>query len=242
MGAGALDVWIMLAMLIEYPTNLGLCLFFAKKNGMYLVIRANKEQRQELEAGGIDPECRITWLGEAATADNWPAADAYMDLQFEEGPPSFPFQLTPSIPVIINDVTHTLKETGLRFIRINGWPGFLEKPIWEAAAESNQRPVAEKIARIFNKEILWCPDQPGLVSARVISQIINEAYLALEEGVSGKADIDIAMQTGTNYPLGPFAWSRRVGLKKWAALIKSLEQTNARYQAAPILVKEADDE
>jgi 3-hydroxyacyl-CoA dehydrogenase len=44
--------------------------------------------------------------------------------------------------------------------------------------------------------------------------IINEAYFALEDNVSTKAETDIAMKLGTNYPYGPFEWGQLIGLKK----------------------------
>lgn len=58
-------------------------------------------------------------------------------------------------------------------------------------------------------------DQIGFIAPRVIACIINEAYLALQEGVSTKDQIDLAMQLGTNYPLGPFAWADKIGKKKF---------------------------
>lgn len=47
----------------------------------------------------------------------------------------------------------------------------------------------------------------GFIFPRTISQIINEAYFALEEGVATKEDINRAMKFGVNYPKGPFEWS-----------------------------------
>ena len=41
--------------------------------------------------------------------------------------------------------------------------------------------------------------------------IINEAFLALQEGVSTKEEINTAMKLGTNYPLGPFEWVEKIG-------------------------------
>lgn len=47
----------------------------------------------------------------------------------------------------------------------------------------------------------------GFIFPRTISQIINEAYYALEDGVATKEDINRAMKFGVNYPKGPFEWS-----------------------------------
>lgn len=54
-------------------------------------------------------------------------------------------------------------------------------------------------------------DVPGMVVARVVSMIINEAYeLALQGGASPH-DIDAAMVLGTGYPRGPFRWADEWG-------------------------------
>ena len=37
------------------------------------------------------------------------------------------------------------------------------------------------------------------------------AYLALEEHVSTKEEINTAMKLGTNYPFGPFEWANAIG-------------------------------
>lgn len=48
----------------------------------------------------------------------------------------------------------------------------------------------------------------GFVYPRVLAQIVNEAYFALEDKIANKKDIDRAMKFGVNYPLGPFEWSQ----------------------------------
>ncbi len=77
-----------------------------------------------------------------------------------------------------------------------------------------------------------------MVSPRVISMIVNEAWFALQEGVSSREEIDIAMQLGTNYPYGPFAWGEKIGLKKIVSLLTRLSAQNPRYQVADLLLQE----
>ena len=56
----------------------------------------------------------------------------------------------------------------------------------------------------------WLPqrlaDVPGLVVARTIAMLVNEASDAVEQGVCDAAGADAAMTLGVNYPAGPFAW------------------------------------
>jgi 3-hydroxybutyryl-CoA dehydrogenase len=75
----------------------------------------------------------------------------------------------------------------------------------------------------------------GFVTPRVISMIINEACLALQEGVSTKEEIDTAMKLGTNYPFGPFEWMDRIGQDKIYALLLKLSRHQSRYLPAAYL-------
>jgi 3-hydroxybutyryl-CoA dehydrogenase len=86
----------------------------------------------------------------------------------------------------------------------------------------------------------WLPDEPGMVSPRVIAMIVNEAWFALEEGVSSREDIDVAMKLGTNYPFGPFTWGEKIGVKKIVSLLTTLHQKSPRYEVSASLKKEAE--
>ena len=142
-------------------------------------------------------------------------------------------------PVFINSVSITLKQllAPQQLYRINAWPGFLQRPVWEIAGAAND--VVFGIATALNKKLLFVKDEPGLVAAKIIAMIINEAYFALGEGVSTKNEIDIAMKLGTNYPYGPFEWAQKIGLKKIYLLLQKLNGTDNRYKPAPLLAAEA---
>ncbi len=143
-----------------------------------------------------------------------------------------------SKPVFINSTILTLKELGVpeNFSRINGWPTFVNREIWEIATSRE-----DDVKNIFGKlgwKFIKVADQPGLISARIISMIINEAYFALGEDVSSKAEIDIAMKLGTNYPYGPFEWSKKIGLNRVYSLLKKLSETDRCYRIAPAMENE----
>jgi 3-hydroxybutyryl-CoA dehydrogenase len=72
---------------------------------------------------------------------------------------------------------------------------------------------------------------------RIISLIINEAYLVLQEGTSDRKDIDTAMKLGTNYPYGPIEWSERIGIDLIYHILKSMfeEFGDDRYRITPLL-------
>ncbi|MFX0574429.1 3-hydroxyacyl-CoA dehydrogenase [Nocardia nepalensis] len=77
-------------------------------------------------------------------------------------------------------------------------------------------------------------DAPGLIVARVVSMIINEAAEALHFGIASAADINTAMELGTNYPLGPLAWADRWSPDYVLSLLDSLhdEYRDSRYRAS----------
>jgi 3-hydroxybutyryl-CoA dehydrogenase len=84
------------------------------------------------------------------------------------------------------------------------------------------------------------PDVAGMITARVIAMIINEAYFTLQANVSTKAEIDTAMKLGTNYPYGPFEWSEMIGLKRINKLLQALTASDNRYTPCALLQTEAD--
>ncbi|HEY4336427.1 MAG TPA: 3-hydroxyacyl-CoA dehydrogenase family protein [Puia sp.] len=185
-----------------------------------------------------------------------PGADAYFDLDFVPEPARCEAlsRLRPAL-VIVNAVTPTTKEIGYPFIRINGWPGFLERPVHELAipeenTAAREKKVAEEdtapeetrerlavLYRQLGREYRLVPDEPGMISARILSAIINEAFYTWEAEVSTKEEIDTAMRLGTNYPLGPFEWGERIGLGQVAGLLGALSRTNPAYVPSAALLQ-----
>jgi 3-hydroxybutyryl-CoA dehydrogenase len=143
-----------------------------------------------------------------------------------------------AVPVFVNSITSTLK--GCNAVQVagtNGWPYFLQQPNWEMAGQLTDGIKA--VAKILGKTIIPAPDGPGFTAPRVITTIINEAYFALQDGVSSREDIDTAMKMGTNYPYGPFEWAGLIGLHHVYSLLQKLAETDERYTPAPLLQKEA---
>jgi 3-hydroxybutyryl-CoA dehydrogenase len=168
-------------------------------------------------------------------------ADLYVDLDFTMQAPrlSALSRMLPA-PVMVNSVTTTIAEIGLPFIRINGWPGMLERAVHELVVPDSKE--AERVTQLYEK--LGCslritPDIPGMVTARMLAVLINEAWFTFQEGVSGKDEIDTAMKLGTNYPLGPFEWGVLIGLSRIVELLEVMSETDLRYIPADSLKKAA---
>jgi 3-hydroxybutyryl-CoA dehydrogenase len=91
----------------------------------------------------------------------------------------------------------------------------------------------------LDKETTVVADGAGLVSARILSLIINEAAFALMEGVASAPDIDAAVRLAVNYPYGPLEWADRIGVDVIYRIITAMHQElgEDRYRPAPLLRK-----
>lgn len=80
-------------------------------------------------------------------------------------------------------------------------------------------------------------DVPGLVLARILVPLVNEAAFALSEGVAGAEAIDTAVGLGANFPFGPLHWADEVGIDRVLLAMEYLVQAtnDDRYRPAPIL-------
>ena len=159
--------------------------------------------------------------------------DICFDLLYEDAPLALPA----NIPVFVHAPLTGLTELPANCHRIIAWPGFLDRPVMEIAfsTDSAETERAKQALNQLGFAFAAAPDQPGLIAARVIAMIINEAYFALGDQVSTPAEIDTAMKLGTNYPYGPFEWGEKIGLLQVYQLLDKLAEDNSRYAAAPAL-------
>jgi 3-hydroxybutyryl-CoA dehydrogenase len=205
---------------------------------MTVAILADDLLKQELLTKRLPETITVVWVDSVRSltiAD----ADVYMDLLFEQDAERTQQlkKLLPK-PVLVNAVTWTTKKINAEFIRINAWPGLLQRPVTEIALPASLNEAAIKaIFEQWQWQYVVTPDIPGMITARVLATIINEAYYTLGAEVSTREEIDIAMKLGTSYPYGPFEWSDKIGLAGVYELLKELGSMDARYMPAPALEK-----
>ncbi len=90
---------------------------------------------------------------------------------------------------------------------------------------------------------LSCQDSPGFVSNRILMPMINEAILALEEGVAEPEAIDGIMKLGMNHPIGPLALADLIGLDTVMHIMNVLKKgmSSDKYAPAELLVNMVED-
>ena len=95
----------------------------------------------------------------------------------------------------------------------------------------------------MGKTALSCNDSPGFISNRILCPMLNEAILALQEGVAEPDAIDGIMKLGMNHPIGPLALSDLIGLDTVLHIMNVLYEglKQEKYAPAPLLVKMVEE-
>ncbi len=81
-------------------------------------------------------------------------------------------------------------------------------------------------------------DYPGFIANRVLMPMINEAIIALWEGVAGVEEIDNVMKLGMAHPMGPLQLADFIGLDVVLAILRVLQDGygQPKYAPCPLLV------
>ena len=194
---------------------------------MQILFISDEEQEKEIRQKSIHEEVAVIFANKFINGQDYKKYDALFILTDINN--FIDFRYSERQPVYINSVVNTLAtlQKPANISRMNGWPGFLQRDVWEVATQNT-----EETQQIFSRigwRIKLLPDEPGFVAARVLSMIINEAFFALEDKVSTTDEIDVAMKLGTNYPYGPFEWAEKIGTKNILDLLNKLAEKDRRY-------------
>ncbi len=101
--------------------------------------------------------------------------------------------------------------------------------------------VTDKVVEV-SKDLGKIPvpanDYPGFVANRILIPMINEAIMALHEGVAGVSEIDTVMKLGMAHPMGPLQLADFIGLDVVLAICRVLQDGfgNPKYAPCPLLV------
>lgn len=86
------------------------------------------------------------------------------------------------------------------------------------------------------------PTESGRILLRIVAQLVNEAWFAVDEGVAEPADIDRAMTIGLSYPRGPLTLGDHMGPARIVGVLRELQRDEddpARYRVAEGLERRA---
>jgi 3-hydroxybutyryl-CoA dehydrogenase len=88
-------------------------------------------------------------------------------------------------------------------------------------------------------EVSVIDDVAGLIVARTIAMLVNEAVELVARREASAADVDTAMRLGTGYPYGPLTWGDRIGPGVVVELLSTLARSypSGRYRPSPLLVR-----
>ena len=86
-------------------------------------------------------------------------------------------------------------------------------------------------------------DFPGFIANRILMPMINEAIIALSEGVSDAGTIDQIMKLGMAHPMGPLQLADYIGLDVCKNILEIMEKglNNSKYAPANLLVQKVSD-
>jgi len=95
-----------------------------------------------------------------------------------------------------------------------------------------------KLSEQLGKVPCVANDYPGFVANRILLPMINEAIIALQEGVAGVSEIDTIMKLGMAHPMGPLQLADFIGLDTCLSILQVLHGGigNPKYAPATLLV------
>ncbi len=216
---------------------------------MNILVIGDQHNRQECRQKFGD-KYTYSWVQEHRDAEKYlPSNDLVFDFIIDEEPHQFEIYVDHPTTIFLNTCKISLGELvhlvdrpfTNKIFGFNGLPTMfnrelLEVSVWNPEDEPELRSICDGLKTDFQ----LVDDRIGLVTPRVVCMIINEAYYAAQDGTATRADIDLAMKLGTNYPYGPFEWSQRIGIRHVYELIEALydDTRDERYKICPLLKKE----
>ena len=180
----------------------------------------------------------ITLAIEAVSAEPTDKWDAMTELD-RLLPPELPL-LTAALNATATEVASWCRAPQ-RVVGFAALPPLAEQRVIELlpALQSDAASIeaAQRFWQSLGREPVTVADSVAGVVPRVVCNLINEAALALMEGVATREDIDLAMRLGTNWPRGPLAWADLIGVEQVVAILEALgeEFGPESYRPAPLL-------
>lgn len=137
-----------------------------------------------------------------------------------------------SITEVAAAATHPERVVGMHFFNPPTAMQLIEViPGLYTAEESTLR--ALELAKALGKKGIRVKETPGFIVNRVLTAMMNEAIMVLEEGVASVEDIDEALKLGAGFPLGAFKLCDLVGLDVFLHASESIYSELGRDKFRP---------
>ncbi len=154
------------------------------------------------------------------------------------GPGAILASNTSSIPITRMGAKTTRPDRFIGMHFMNPVPVMKLVEVIRGLATSDETYDAVKaLAERMGKTTVVSRDMPGFIVNRILMPMINEAVVALYEGIGNATDIDAAMKLGTNQPMGPLTLADFIGLDTCLAIMEVLHQGtgDSKYRPCPLL-------
>jgi 3-hydroxybutyryl-CoA dehydrogenase len=176
---------------------------------------------------------------EAAT-ENWQIKqDLFRELDRYTPPGSILASNTSSISITqIASVTSRPESViGMHFMNPVPVMPLIEVISGYSTADEVVRLVAD-LGKSIGKIPVEVNDYPGFVANRILMPMINEAIIALQEGVAGVESIDSVMKLGMSHPMGPLQLADFIGLDVCLSILGVMHDGfgNPKYAPSPLLI------
>jgi 3-hydroxybutyryl-CoA dehydrogenase len=175
--------------------------------------------------------------------DTGPAGQRVSVAEFEPGEPAYGIEL-PGGGLVVETVGETATVDG-DAVALD-WVGDAATATRVALAPSDSAEpgTLDEAVGLFQAAglaVTILDDVPGLIAARTICMLVNEAVELVARREAAAEDVDTAMRLGTGYPRGPLAWGDRIGPGVVAEVLSALARTypGGRYRPSPLLLRAA---
>ena len=181
--------------------------------------------------------------------DELASTDVVFDYNLSESPEAIELYLqNPDLFLFINspkislgELTHIYGNGYCKIGGFNGLSSFVNREQIEVSLlDDKDKDSLDYICKSLGTKYVLVKDRVGMVLPRIMCTIVNEAYYMIQEGTATEEGIDTAMRLSHRFPLGPFEWSKRIGLKEVYELLEALyEDTHdERYKICSLLKRE----
>lgn len=220
------------------------------KSGMNILVIGTAQNLEECRLKFGDRHHFIGTKHQQDAEKHFPSTDVIFDFNVHEDVSQMEvYRDHPGVTAFLNTSFVSLRALGhtvqhraaCALFGFCGLPTFLDRPILETTFYRKTDKIRlQEVCERLGTKFLTVDDRVGLVTPRIISMIINEAYYTVQEKTATKEDIDQAMRLGTNYPFGPFEWAQKIGLQNLVRLLSSIyaDTQDERYKISPLLKQE----